>query len=120
MQKLPLNVIIIAVLIVTNFLWSFFYFSQRQELLTKRVSIVNQENNVQIINFTRLFINDVLKAQGEVNFEKRLELENAVRALKDKEILAQWSKFINSKNEALAQTEVKDLLGLLVNKIKCQ
>lgn len=120
MQKFSLDFVFIVILIVSNFLWGFFFFSQRQELMAKRVSIVNQEKNVQIVNFTRLFINDVLKAQGEVNFEKRLELENAVRALEDEEILTQWTDFINSKSEVSAQTEVKDLLGLLVDKIKCQ
>jgi len=63
-------------------------------------------------------IEKVLKAETEVDFETRLKLENAVRNLEDKEILARWSKFIESKTEAGAQEEVKNLLEALVNKIK--
>ncbi|MCX6713320.1 MAG: hypothetical protein NTY66_03895 [Candidatus Vogelbacteria bacterium] len=89
----------------------------RSELVTLRSQAQNQETNAQVVTFTRLFINDVLKAHGEVVFDKRLELENAVRALKDQTILAQWGKFINAKDELTAQTEVKNLLGMLVDKI---
>lgn len=67
-----------------------------------------------------MFINDVLKSEGEVNFETRLKLENAVRNLQDEEILAQWQKFTNTQKEADAQTEVKVFLEMLVNKIKVQ
>jgi hypothetical protein len=45
-------------------------------------------------------------------------LETAVRDLKDEEILNQWQKFVDSKTETEAQKEVKNLLELLINKIK--
>ena len=44
--------------------------------------------------------------------ETRLSLENAVRDLKDEEIMAEWQNFIASKTEADAQTSVKKLLGI--------
>jgi len=118
MQKPRLSFILLVLLIASNFLWGFFYFSQRRELVEKRQATVVQATNVQVLDFTRLFINDVLKSKGEVDFEKRLELENAVRSIKNPEILAQWGKFINSKDEVSAQAEVKNLLGTLIDKIK--
>jgi hypothetical protein len=47
-----------------------------------------------------------------------LKLEYAVRDLADGEILKQWNEFVNSKTESEAQEQVKNLLELLVNKIK--
>ena len=60
----------------------------------------------------------MLKAEKEIDFETRLKLENAVRNIGDDEILIQWQKFIESKTEAEAQTGVKNLLDLLVDKIQ--
>ncbi|MBU4332178.1 hypothetical protein KKD19_05955 [Patescibacteria group bacterium] len=58
----------------------------------------------------------MLKAETEIDFETRLNLENAVRNLDDEEILSQWNKFVNSGNEIQAQVEVKNLLEALVHK----
>ena len=65
-----------------------------------------------------MFIKDVLQADKEVDFETRLKLENAVRDLKDQEILAGWQSFIDSKTEQDAQSNVKKLLGILISKIQ--
>ena len=77
-----------------------------------------QKTNDKVLEFTKLFIGKVLKAKTEVDFETRLKLENAVRNLEDKEIMIEWSKFIESKTEDGAQEEVKNLLEMLINKIK--
>lgn len=74
--------------------------------------------NAKVLDFEKLFIVKVLKAQGEINFDTRLQLETAVRATGDQEIINQWQHFVDSKTEADAQTAVKDLLNVLVNKIK--
>lgn len=76
-----------------------------------------QQMNTKTIDFTRIFIDKVLKANGEVSFEDRLRLENAVRDIGNKELLDQWTKFTGSKTEQEAQVEVKDLLNLLINNI---
>lgn len=110
--------ILVVLLVAANFLWGFFYFTQRKELADFRVKTERRETNARVVEFSKLFINDVLKAEGEVDFEKRLTLENAVRALKDPEIFAQWGRFVGSKSEASAQAEVKNLLGLLIDKIE--
>lgn len=55
-----------------------------------------------------------------MSFDTRLKLEAAVRSLDDEEILSQWQKFTESKTEAEAQTEVKNLLEMLVKKISVQ
>ncbi|MFA4818009.1 MAG: hypothetical protein WC608_04795 [Parcubacteria group bacterium] len=77
-----------------------------------------QKANGQVLAFANLFIEKVLQSGKEVDFETRLDLENSVRDLNDKEILAQWQKFTQAKDQAGAQNEVKNLLKLLVQKIK--
>lgn len=99
------------------------YFGVRYGILSRDLAVAEAEisgfrTNEKVLNFTRMFIDKVLKADGEVDFDTRLGLENAVREIKDDEILAQWDKFVKSKTEMEAQNEVKDLLDLLVSRIQ--
>lgn len=110
-------VIIIIILLAGNVFFAFRYFSLQKELAETKQTLKTQQINEKVLNFTNLFITKVLKAEGEVSFEDRLQLENAVRTLEDEEILAQWQKFTESKTEIEAQEEVKNLLEMLVNKI---
>lgn len=98
------------------------YFGLKSIMLGKELARVKKETvtfnrNGKIINFSKLFIDEVLKAGKEVDFDTRLKLENAVREIKDEAILAQWDKFVKSKTEEGAQEEVKNLLSLLIKKI---
>jgi len=92
------------------------YSCQKELEITKNV-VRKQQNNQSVLIFTKLFVEKVLQAEQEVDFETRLKLENGVRDLGDAEILAEWEKFINSEDAAEAQKTVKDLLQILVNKI---
>lgn len=114
-QKTILNRIIIIILIAGNIFLGFKYFTVKKGV---EVTSQNQVSNDKVLAFTKLFVEKVLKSGTEVNFETRLQLENEVRNLGNKEILAQWQKFTDSKTEADAQTEVKNLLGILINNIK--
>jgi hypothetical protein len=73
---------------------------------------------VKIVDFGGEFVEKVLKANKEVDFDTRLKLENNIREIGDKDILAQWQKFTDSKTEADAQNEVKNLLELFFEKLK--
>jgi len=110
-------VIFILILLAGNIFFGMRYSGIQQELKKTEESLTIQKTNEKIVDFTKLFIEEVLKAEGEINFETRLSLENAVRNLDDEEILAQWQKFTESETEVEAQIEVKDLLEMLVNKI---
>ena len=111
-------VIIISVLLATNIFFVVKYAAVQSELIDQRIAADKVSFNSNVLDFESLFIEKVLKAKGEVSFEERLNLEKVVRALNDGQILEQWNKFVNSKNEAQAQEEVKNLLGLLVSKVK--
>ena len=111
-------IIVLVILLVSNLFFFRKYSAIRKELQEIKKPIEIQRINEEVLNFTKFFIDKVLKAEGEIDFETRLKLENGVRDLKDEEILAQWQKFVDSKTETEAQQEVKNLLELLVSKIK--
>lgn len=114
-------IIIILLLLGSNVLWLLDTQKIKNDLRKsqKTLEIVKTQNNLnaQILDFMKLFIQKVLKAEKEVSFEGRLELENAVRNLHNGEILDQWQKFTDSKTEQEAQKEVRNLLEILANKI---
>lgn len=118
-QKIIL-ITVILVLLIGNVFFAAKYFNTRKELSQTQTALEIQTANEKVLEFTKLFIEKVLKADSEVDFETRLKLENAVRELKDKEILDQWNKFVNSQIEIDAQNELEKLLEVLVDKIKTQ
>jgi len=110
--------IIILILLAGNVFLGVKYISLVKELRQTQTVLQTQTTNEKVLEFSKLFIKEVLKAETEVNFDTRLKLETAVRNLGDEEILNQWQKFVDSKTEAEAQEEVKNLLEMLVNKVK--
>ncbi len=120
MNKPKIILILILVLLAGNIFLGVKYFSIVKELRQTQAALEIQETNDKVLEFTKLFIEEVLKAETEVDFETRLKLENAVRNLGDEEILTRWSKFVESKTEVQAQEEVKNLLEMLVDKIRVQ
>ena len=117
MSKNTLGLLGLLLLITTLFFgWRFW--QARQELTAAKEELAQQNLNTGVLTFTSAFIDKILKAQGEVDFETRLQLENQVRDLKHPAILAQWQKFTGSNTEAEAQAEVKNLLELLIKSIK--
>ena len=110
--------IIILILLAGNVFLGVKYISLVKELRQTQIALQTQTTNEKVLEFSKLFIKEVLKAETEVNFDTRLKLETAVRNLGDEEILNQWQKFVDSKTEAGAQEEVKNLLEVLLNKVK--
>ena len=113
-------IIVILILFGSNVFLGAKYFAAQKELREVKAIIQIQEINDKVLDFTKLFIAEVLKSEEEIDFETRLQLENAVRDLDDEEILSQWNKFTASKTEVEAQKEVKNLLEMLVDKIEAR
>ncbi len=117
-RKNLIVVVIILILLLGNVFFAWKYIAAQDKLVVQGAEMAKVNLNSRVLDFTSLFIQKVLRAKGEVSFEDRLQLETVVRNLSDVEILDQWNKFVNSKDEAQAQDEVKNLLGLLLAKIK--
>ena len=91
-------------------------YSLSKALSIAKTDIASVQKNDKVIDFTRVFIEKVLNADREVDFNTRLQLENDVRNLKDDEILAGWQKFTESKTNTEAADNVKELLKILISK----
>mgnify|MGYP001616542998 FL=1 len=117
-NKKNIILVLMIALIVGNVFFASNYFSLMKEMQGVQSVQVKIDLNEKVINFASMFIKKVLQANTEVDFETRLSLENAVRDLKDSEIMAEWQNFTNSQTEAEAQNSVKKLLGILITKIQ--
>jgi len=109
--------IIIVLLIISNVFTGVQYFKFKDAPVGIDQTAEVKNNNNGVLEFTKLFIDEVLNSDEEVDFDTRLKLENSVRDLNDLEILNQWNRFLGSETEEDAQIEVKNLLTLLINKI---
>jgi len=107
-------IIIIFILLGSNAYFCYKYFPLKEQF--DKVSNTNQIN-VKILTFNKLFVEKVLIQEGEVSYEDRLKLENAVVDTQDEEIINEWHLFLNSQTEADAQIRTKALLQLFANKI---
>jgi|SRR3989338_8731399 len=108
---------VIFILIASNAFFGLRYLAAAKELESAQIVASSQRYNERAINFMKMFIKRVIKSDKEVDFETRLQLENAVRQLNDPQILLVWQNFVNSQNEIDAQKNVKDLLEVLVEKV---
>lgn len=116
-QKTILTVAILL-LLGSNVYFIAGYFSSQKELRQTKSSLEAIQSKKKYLDFNKMFIEKMLKTEGTVDIEARLELETAVRNLGDAEVLTQWKKFIDSSTEKDAQAEVKNLLEMLANKVK--
>ncbi len=78
---------------------------------------VRTTEQVETLDFLRLFVEKVIQAPGEVSFDDRLKLENKIRELENPEYLAQWQAFVGSESVGDAEKNLKLLLGMLVQGI---
>ena len=117
MKSKIISFAIVAGLLAGNVFFATQYYSAQKSLEAINFAASAQRFNEKNLLFLKLFVKTVIKSDQEVNFETRLKLENAVRELNEPEILTAWQNFVNSKSEAEAQQNVKNLLDILVDKI---
>lgn len=77
-----------------------------------------QQNDAKVLSFTNMFVEGVLMANKEIDFDTRLALETAVRGLNDTDIFSQWQRFVKTSTKEDSSNEAKILLNLLVKKLK--
>jgi len=112
--------ILVLLLAVLNVFFTWKYATLQANLQAAKVQLAGQNSDKKVLDFMRIFIEKVLRAKKDVSFDDRLKLETMVRGLNDNQVLDQWNKFVNSKDQSSAQEEVKNLLSLLVQKALSQ
>ena len=115
--KIIFLLVLIAILLAGNAFFAMQYMAAQSQLQDTQAALTAQKVNERTLAFTKLFIENVLQSDQEVDFDTRLLLENSVRAIGDEQILAQWKRFTESSSETQAQAEVKNLLGLLISRL---
>jgi hypothetical protein len=119
MQNLNKKIIIlITILVIGCIFFIFMYLSSQLKLRNAEQVIASQQINGKVLLFSKLFFEKVLQGTKIVSFDDRLQLENSVRALNDKEIFDSWEKFTGAKDQTEVQQDFYDLFGLLLKKIK--
>jgi len=116
-KKRFLIIIVITILIAGNIYFALMYSLSRLEFIQVQKELKYQEVNEKVLYFAKLFINKVLLGEGEVDFEDRLKLENAVRDVNDQKIFEQWQVFVGSQNSKDVQTAAGRILDLLFDKV---
>lgn len=110
--------VIIATLVMSNVFMYLSYADMKEGVKLRQQRQVVALTNEKILSFSKMFIEKVLKAEGEIDFETRLKLESSVRELQDEAVFSAWQKFTNSTTEGEAQRAVKDLLSVLIDKVQ--
>jgi len=76
-----------------------------------------QQKDMKVLVFTNMFVENVLMAKQDIDFDTRLTLENAVRDLNDSLIFDQWQRFTKATTKEDASNEAKNLLNLLIKRV---
>jgi hypothetical protein len=108
--------IVLFLLVASNIVWALEYISQRSELIRTKGELSTVVQNKKILAFQKLFVEKVLNADGVVDFNTRVTLQNAVADINDESITRTWNGFLSAKTEAEGQNRVKQLLSLLASK----
>ena len=109
-----LLVVLFVSLVISNV---FFIYNYIVNLRTLEQITQKQEVNSKVLSFTQLFVEKVLRGGTVVSFDDRLQLENSIRALNDKDIFASWEKFTSAKSQTEVQQDFYVLFSLLLKKI---
>ena len=114
-RNIILSITIVAIVIFVVLLGQYLVLLQKEKI--SQDTIKTYQHNEKILNFTKLFVKNVLKSDGAVPLSQVLTLENAAREINNKPIYDEWQKFVNAKSPLEAQIEVKNLLEMLVDRI---
>jgi len=108
--------ILIFLLLASNIVWGLEYVSKKSQLVKAQNELSTIIQNKKILAFQKLFVEKVLRTNGTVDFNTRVELQNAVTDIHDESITETWNAFLSAKTESEGQNRVKDLLSLLASK----
>lgn len=112
-----ITLVLVIIIFASNIAWGIGYFKEKSALRQAEGEIQTLGQNKKILAFQKLFVNKVLKASGDVDFDTRVMLQNSVNDTGDEAIIAAWNSFLASKTEAEGQERVKELLSLLSSRV---
>jgi len=111
------SALIVFLILLNIFSW-IAYTSRGNELKKVQDTVANIKQSQNILAFQKLFVDEVLKSDGAVDYDTRRELEQAVGKTNDDAIIAAWNAFLSAKTEAEGQAKVKELLSVMAEKAR--
>jgi len=113
-----LSNILLIILVSGNIFFSIQYV----ENIKRQASVDVKEESASIerlktARFLKFFIDTVLNTQQAISYDDRVRLENDIRQLGDKNLTAEWNKFVNSKDTKLTQEAAVTLMAMLTSKM---
>jgi Na+-transporting NADH:ubiquinone oxidoreductase subunit NqrC len=111
-----ITLILIFLLLASNIVWGLQYSLKKTQLATAQHELSTMTQNKKILAFQKMFVEKILKADGTVDFNTRVELQNAVTDIHDEKITEAWNAFLSAKTEEGGQVAVKELLSLFADK----
>jgi len=102
-------IIILFVVLASNAYFGYEYFSAK-----KNAAGLSEIfwSNAKIVSFQKIFVEKVLKTEGEVSYKDRLDLESSAVNTNNQDIVDAWHSFLISETEEEAQVRVLYLLSL--------
>lgn len=107
--------ILVILLIASNVAWVIEHSSQNAAIKKAQAELAGVVYNKKVLAFQKLFVDKVLKSNGDVDFNTRVELQNSAKETNDETIIKAWNNFLASKTEGEGQARVKELLSLLAS-----
>jgi len=108
---------ILLILLVLSFLanavTAFMYFKASKALVSQNGKMAE---TAKLLLFRNLFTENIILSEKSVEFETRLKMEEAARALNDPEIFSLWQSFTKSQTGEEVNSRAKALLNLLIKK----
>lgn len=113
-----LSNILMIILVSGNIFFSIQYIQNIKQQATQDVAEESKvTERLQTGRFLKFFIDTVLNMNGPISYDNRVKLENDIRQLQDKNLTAQWNKFVNSKDPKTAQESAVTLMAMLSSKM---
>ena len=114
-KNLIILIVLVAIAVFVLLFFQYLFLLQKDKI--NQEIIKSYKHNEKIIDFTKMFIKNVLKSDQVVPLSQVLLLENAARDIDNKIIYDKWQEFVNAKSPAEAQIEVKNLLEILLDRV---
>ncbi|MFA6158774.1 MAG: hypothetical protein WC763_04115 [Candidatus Paceibacterota bacterium] len=107
--------LLMLVLVAGNIFFSIQYSTN----LSQQAAATQQDSGqrIKIARFLKLFVGTVLRTEGTVSADERIQLENDVRQLGETDIRDLWDSFVDSPTSVDYQARAVKLLAALTNKL---
>lgn len=108
---------LVLIILASNAVWALEFSLEKTARKKAQSELTAFSHNKKISAFQKLFVDKVLKSDGDVDFDTRVLLQNSVNDTGDKDVIEAWNSFLRAKTEDEGQARVKDLLSLLSSKL---